>query len=327
MPTYIIKRVSDELYHHGIKGQKWGVRRFENLDGTLTAEGKERYGKSSKQLKEKLDKEWVKTLKRNFELADKYADVYRNGHYEDYLKKPLSKIQLTPDEKRKADGIISEMFGNKKTMQELDNKIFDVIEKEYVEKAKNRKLSDIDPAYRKFSSKDEKAKAEAEYFKNLNSDDNLVDDCAFMMRKISTRSIDWYNGVPKSDRQKAMYDYVETGDSFDTYDNWIRKYESSNEWKRLKKQEKDNAVVSGYNKAQKDYYDDDWSNDFTYKKLKKAYDEAYEKYKALNKPIKDRQNRIKGEFQQQMLKNVLLDLGYEPTQENINGIIPFVMWD
>jgi len=32
------------LYHHGIKGQKWGVRRFQNEDGTLTAEGKARYG-------------------------------------------------------------------------------------------------------------------------------------------------------------------------------------------------------------------------------------------------------------------------------------------
>lgn len=34
---------NDELRHHGIKGQKWGVRRFQNLDGTLTYEGKERY--------------------------------------------------------------------------------------------------------------------------------------------------------------------------------------------------------------------------------------------------------------------------------------------
>lgn len=31
------------LQHHGIKGQKWGVRRFQNTDGSLTAEGKKRY--------------------------------------------------------------------------------------------------------------------------------------------------------------------------------------------------------------------------------------------------------------------------------------------
>ena len=35
--------MSNELQHHGIKGQKWGVRRFQNTDGSLTAEGKKRY--------------------------------------------------------------------------------------------------------------------------------------------------------------------------------------------------------------------------------------------------------------------------------------------
>ncbi len=36
----------DSLMHHGIKGQKWGVRRFQNPDGSLTPEGKRRYKKS-----------------------------------------------------------------------------------------------------------------------------------------------------------------------------------------------------------------------------------------------------------------------------------------
>ena len=33
----------DELKHYGIKGMKWGVRRFQNSDGSLTADGKKRY--------------------------------------------------------------------------------------------------------------------------------------------------------------------------------------------------------------------------------------------------------------------------------------------
>lgn len=34
---------SNELQHHGIMGQKWGVRRFQNADGSYTAAGKKRY--------------------------------------------------------------------------------------------------------------------------------------------------------------------------------------------------------------------------------------------------------------------------------------------
>ena len=38
----------DELYHHGIKGQKWGRRRYRYDDGTLTPEGREHYGRTLK---------------------------------------------------------------------------------------------------------------------------------------------------------------------------------------------------------------------------------------------------------------------------------------
>lgn len=45
---YTIERNSEYLAHHGILGQKWGVRRYQNPDGTLTEEGKKRYLRNGK---------------------------------------------------------------------------------------------------------------------------------------------------------------------------------------------------------------------------------------------------------------------------------------
>lgn len=45
---YSDMEIGEYLAHHGIKGQKWGIRRFQNKDGSFTEEGKKRYGINSK---------------------------------------------------------------------------------------------------------------------------------------------------------------------------------------------------------------------------------------------------------------------------------------
>lgn len=59
-----------ELCHYGILGQKWGVRRFQNDDGTLTSEGKKRYG-SVKEMKKEARKEYRADNKKAFDLGKK----------------------------------------------------------------------------------------------------------------------------------------------------------------------------------------------------------------------------------------------------------------
>ena len=44
---YRIVRDNTSLEHHGIIGQKWGIRRFQNADGSLTPEGRARYGSAA----------------------------------------------------------------------------------------------------------------------------------------------------------------------------------------------------------------------------------------------------------------------------------------
>ena len=80
----------DYISHHGVKGQKWGIRRYQNEDGSLTPEGIERYGKTFKSgtnehitlkgktksgqeitLDEVKEAKFTKWLARNFEYAYK----------------------------------------------------------------------------------------------------------------------------------------------------------------------------------------------------------------------------------------------------------------
>lgn len=61
---------SDELMHYGISGMKWGFRRFQNKDGSLTPEGRERYGVPVGEVKKAIDR---KTQAKQEKLANDIA--------------------------------------------------------------------------------------------------------------------------------------------------------------------------------------------------------------------------------------------------------------
>ena len=67
MNDYLAYRVtySNELYHYGVKGQKWGIRRYQNPDGSLTDEGLIRYGVDPKT--GKLSDEGKKLLEQDID--------------------------------------------------------------------------------------------------------------------------------------------------------------------------------------------------------------------------------------------------------------------
>lgn len=81
----------NSLSHHGIMGQKWGIRRYQNPDGSLTDEGRERYGYSPRvtlEIRKDVTKEIQKELRyRNIRWATA-EDVAKS---EQELKKALSR--------------------------------------------------------------------------------------------------------------------------------------------------------------------------------------------------------------------------------------------
>ena len=70
-PNELYHGCANELYHHGIKGQRWGIRRYQNPDGTLTALGKVHYGLSSKFSYNKTNREWSKKVLNNNKIRTK----------------------------------------------------------------------------------------------------------------------------------------------------------------------------------------------------------------------------------------------------------------
>lgn len=85
------------LAHYGITGQKWGVRRFQNEDRTLTEAGKERYRSGNGNRKESDDSIKEKSA-RLYKLQDKYFydTDYQDPYY--YAKNVPSKIAKQIDD-------------------------------------------------------------------------------------------------------------------------------------------------------------------------------------------------------------------------------------
>lgn len=68
--------MDNSLYHHGTKGQRWGVRRYQNPDGTLTPAGKKRYAKNNKNTKQEKPKELTAEEKKAKIVNDRSAKTF-----------------------------------------------------------------------------------------------------------------------------------------------------------------------------------------------------------------------------------------------------------
>lgn len=114
---------NNELMHHGVPGQKWGVRRYQNKDGTLTPRGKKRYEKELAKLseEERVLKNKIRTQAKLNKLTSKRQEL-------DDMKSQLGE----PEKKKRS------LFGKKEKHAETSEKS-DI----KVSKLKKKKLEDM----------------------------------------------------------------------------------------------------------------------------------------------------------------------------------------
>lgn len=97
---YYTKQEEEYLAHHGILGMKWGRRRFQNKDGSLTAEGRKRYSEMSDDERSEAKSKAITTanlkeIKENFEFFtnEEIAAAFNR----DTLNKKLDELTYVPE--------------------------------------------------------------------------------------------------------------------------------------------------------------------------------------------------------------------------------------
>jgi len=117
--------MNDYLIHHGILGMKWGVRRFQNKDGTLTPAGKKRYHKDYKRAHSPKSVKYMSDA----ELRKRLNRLQMERQYSQLSKSSVSKGREFVQNIVKAGTTVAAVTSSAITIYNNIGKIKDIIEK------------------------------------------------------------------------------------------------------------------------------------------------------------------------------------------------------
>ena len=115
--------LDNELQHFGIKGMKWGVRRYQNKDGSLTPAGKKRYDESDEEREEREKKEKSKKTKAKVATAaiSTAAIVTTAAVNKDKIKKGMEYVNTNkPSKGEKKETTVDDYKESLKKTQSAD---------------------------------------------------------------------------------------------------------------------------------------------------------------------------------------------------------------
>lgn len=271
------EKIDLELYHHGILGQKWGIRRYQNEDGSLTEKGKKRYATKS-------NFEKVMAAKRAASHEALKAKRQREKA-EERTKKEIEKYRKKAGlDKKDEDKEVNNVEKNNKEVVKQNTKkpISEMTNQEINERLERIRLENElrskDPEYR------EKTKKEGRKFSNFVKKDvvedvvlpsakkagknwllatlneklglNVKDDPKFKDKNDNKDKDDSKDKDDISDKIKDMFTKKQENES---------KKESKKEAKKESKKEDNKWSVEGEGKSKfeertkdKNYYDEEW---------------------------------------------------------------------
>lgn len=139
---------NDELYHYGVKGMKWGVRRYMNANGSLTPAGMKRYGNDKVGQAKLAVKSAKKEYNKSFNKAYNYSTTPRftkNGKAERDLRWEDTSDKLNKLDKAKNDYKQAKAQNNKAAVKQY-SKSFN--EAERASNAADKKWADVKEQYK-----------------------------------------------------------------------------------------------------------------------------------------------------------------------------------